>query len=251
MIDHHVHLEKGDYTLDFVMPFINKAKENGITEIYFVEHTHAFLEFSFLYDEVRAYSKAQEDWYQKKKKKNLMEYFSFINYLRGLNLGIEIKIGLEICYSSMHEEELRIELKKYPFDFLIGSVHFVFGYGIDLQYEEYPFVDKLYKEYFKEERKLIQSRLFTIIGHPDLIRIIPCDYPLTDEYIKLAILARENIIMFEHNSGNWRYHMNHLGLDLDFIKILKANDVKIVLSSDAHEAQYVGYHFQEMMLELK
>ena len=134
---------------------------------------------------------------------------------------------------------------------MIGSVHFVFGYGIDLQYEEYPFVDKLYKEYFNEERKLIQSRLFTIIGHPDLIRIIPCDYPLTDEYIKLAILARENKIMVEHNSGNWRYHMNHLGLDLDFIKILKANEVKIVLSSDAHEAQYVGYHFQEMMLELK
>lgn len=251
MIDHHVHLEKGDYTLDFVMPFIDKAKEKGIDEIYFVEHTHAFLEFSFLYDEVRAYSKKQEDWYQKKKKKNLIEYLSFINYLRSLNLGIEIKIGLEVCYSSQHEEELRIELKKYPFDFLIGSVHFVFGYGIALGQEEYPFKDKLYQEYFKEERKLIKSRIFTIIGHPDLIRIIPCDYPLIDEYKKLAAFAKENNIMVEHNSGNWRYHMKHLGLDLDFIKILKDIDVKIVLSSDAHEAQYVGYHFQEMMLELK
>ena len=48
MIDAHVHLEKGPYTKKWLEQFINKAIENKIKEVYFLEHTHAFREFYFL-----------------------------------------------------------------------------------------------------------------------------------------------------------------------------------------------------------
>ncbi len=47
----------------------------------------------------------------------------------------------------------------------------------------------------------------------------------------------------ENNTGLWRYNFPYPGLNMEFLKILKDTDVKIHLSSDAHEYQYIGKYF--------
>ncbi len=44
MIDAHVHLEKGDYSVEWIEQFIKYAVKRNIDEIYFLEHTHIFQE---------------------------------------------------------------------------------------------------------------------------------------------------------------------------------------------------------------
>lgn len=56
MIDAHVHLEKGPYTREWLQEFIIFARERGIREIYFLEHTHIFRECSPLYTEMAQYN---------------------------------------------------------------------------------------------------------------------------------------------------------------------------------------------------
>lgn len=49
MIDAHVHLEKGDYCIEWIQEFIRYALLRDIDEIYFLEHTHIFKECQSLY----------------------------------------------------------------------------------------------------------------------------------------------------------------------------------------------------------
>ncbi len=45
MIDAHVHIEFGEYAIEYIERMVDKAREKGITEIWVLDHTHKFLEF--------------------------------------------------------------------------------------------------------------------------------------------------------------------------------------------------------------
>src|SRR5258706_2855862 len=45
--------------------------------------------------------------------------------------GVVVKLGIEADFFPETVEKLRTELAKYPFDFVIGSVHRVVGFPID------------------------------------------------------------------------------------------------------------------------
>ena len=79
MIDAHVHIERGPYTLEWVNEFINQAIKMGITELYLLEHTHRFTDFEKYYEEICSYSKYQLDWYKKRTGLALESYFELIN----------------------------------------------------------------------------------------------------------------------------------------------------------------------------
>ncbi len=66
MIDAHVHLEKGDYSVEWIEQFIEYAVKRNIDEIFFLEHTHIFKECRNLYSEMSVYNEYQKNWYQKK-----------------------------------------------------------------------------------------------------------------------------------------------------------------------------------------
>ena len=67
-VDAHVHLEKGSYCIEWIQEFIQYALARDINEIYFLEHTHIFKEFSSLYDEMSCYNEYQNNWYRKNMK---------------------------------------------------------------------------------------------------------------------------------------------------------------------------------------
>ena len=56
MIDGHIHIERGEYTLDWINRFVNRAVEMQIDEIWLLEHGYRFEEFVPMYDSVCAYS---------------------------------------------------------------------------------------------------------------------------------------------------------------------------------------------------
>ena len=61
MVDVHVHLEKGEYSVEWVRQFISWAQKRNISEIYFLEHTHIFRECSCLYEEMAGFNPYQEN----------------------------------------------------------------------------------------------------------------------------------------------------------------------------------------------
>lgn len=49
MVDARVHLEKGSYCIEWIREFVQYALSRNINEIYFLEHTHIFKEYSGSY----------------------------------------------------------------------------------------------------------------------------------------------------------------------------------------------------------
>ncbi len=114
MVDAHVHLEKGDYTVEWVQQFVDYAVQRNINEIFFLEHIHIFRECTSLYDEMSSYNEYQRDWYQKKweQARPLSEYIDFIEKLKQHEFSVRLKFGFEVCYSPEHEKDIS-EIGRY------------------------------------------------------------------------------------------------------------------------------------------
>lgn len=54
MIDGHIHIEKGPYTLSWIEEFVDQAVKMNLTEIRLLEHNYMFPEFAPMYDSTGA-----------------------------------------------------------------------------------------------------------------------------------------------------------------------------------------------------
>ena len=75
MIDGHIHIERGEYTLEWIKKFTDRAIEKNIEEIWLLEHCYRFTEFMPMYDSVCKYSEYIDKWFHKKAEvKELNDY---------------------------------------------------------------------------------------------------------------------------------------------------------------------------------
>jgi histidinol-phosphatase (PHP family) len=81
-----------------------------------------------------------------------------------------IRRGVEIDYQTRFEEQIRGWLRGKSFDFVIGSVHYVKGKIIDQRLLAKRSLKEIYGEYFSEVQNSIDSCLFNVVGHLDVVR---------------------------------------------------------------------------------
>ena len=56
MTDVHIHIERGPYTKEWIDKFVEQAVRMGLDEIYLLEHSHRFVEFTPMYASICEYS---------------------------------------------------------------------------------------------------------------------------------------------------------------------------------------------------
>lgn len=250
MIDGHVHIERGDYTIDWIKEFVKYASQRGISEIYLLEHSHRFKEFEEMYHDIACYNEYQRSWLNRKMKLSLNEYKSLISEVRKNNFPVKIKFGLEVCFIEGTESIIKRVLKDFHWDFVTGSVHWIDGWGFDHKKEfwEGKDVDKLYKRYYEIMKSLIKSRLFNTVAHPDSIKCFG-HYPsfdLTETYIEIADLLNKYDMYAEQSGGlylNYGYH--EFGMNSKMYNIFKKKNVKKYTASDAHRPEDTGRYIKE------
>lgn len=258
MIDAHVHLDNGPLTIEYLLEFINVAKENNISEIHIVNHTHRFKEFAPLYEDCKC-NQDQIKWLTNRDlKDSIKDYLNLIEKARSMDLSIKVLFGLEVCYFKDREELLKELLSKYDFDFLIGSVHFIDNIAYDCKWsikelwDKYD-VDYIYKTYYDSVKSLIKSKLFTQVGHVDTIKMFNKypTYDLKDTYKEIAKLLNDNNVIAENNTKvHYGYGHREIGLNDEFLDILKENNCRIISSSDAHEPESVGRLFDKIYINI-
>lgn len=255
MIDGHMHLEYGDLSVDYVLEFVNAAKECGLTTIQILDHTHRFIEFAPIYDELKIAAQQQKEWLEKKKLEPLSKYHKLIEDVKRMDLDIEVRFGLEVCYTPNSEEFIRNILAQYKYDFIIGSIHSIDGLLYDMSsfskeilWNVYD-ANHIYKRYYEILEQLISSDLFTQVGHPDTIKMfnIYPTYDLTPTYHKIAELMKKHHVKAENNTGCYfRYNHKDMGLSSEFLEILKEHDVEIIPCSDGHYPNQIGKGIKEV-----
>lgn len=254
-IDYHMHFEYGSYDLEWVQGFFESAKKNGVGEIGISEHSHGFIEFKDLYYEelilddsvVGSY---QAKWLEKNKfKYSLKDYFKFMQMLK--EKGYPVKIGIEIC-NFKNQEKVKAIIKDYEFDYVIGSVHFLNGWGYDFAdikqvWNDFSLQD-IYKWYAEEITNLAQSGLYDVLGHPFNIRLfknIP-EFDVKPILEQVATVLKEANMVIDINTGTlYRYPIEEISPYPDFLQVAKKYDLPIITSSDAHKPEDCGRYIDE------
>lgn len=253
VIDGHIHIERGNYTIDWINEFVKYAYDRGISEIYLLEHSHRFKEFEKMYEKIVCYNEYQKSWLNSKMKLSLIDYEKLITEVRKNKFPLKINFGLEVCFVEGTESIVKNAIGGFNWDFITGSVHWIDGWGFDHKKEfwEGKDVDQLYKRYYEIMKSLIKSGLFNTVAHPDSIKCFGYypSFDLTQTYVEIADLLNRYNMYAEKSAGLYlNYGYKELGMNKKMYDIFKREDVKMYTASDAHRPEDVGKYIRELNL---
>ena len=259
-IDYHMHFEKGSYDETWVEGFFDAAKARGIGEIGISEHSHTFPEFeSLYYDDLilddTFVGTFQKKWLKSNKfKYTLDDYFAF---MRRLQKRHDVKIGIEVC-NFQNQKAVGEILRDCPFDYVIGSVHFLRGWAYDsseiqAEWDNHP-LEELYDWYAEEVEKLADAGLYDVLGHPFNIRLfrhIPA-FDARPYLVRVAKAMKAADMAVDINTGTrYRYPIEEISPYADFMEIAAAEGLSIITSSDAHRPEDCGRYNAEAVAYAK
>lgn len=250
LTDYHVHLETGPYTLEWLKQYLDKAKEIGITDLGFSEHAYRFQQTSHL---------LANPWINARQTEDIDEYIGLVTQAK--ELGLPVKLGIELDYTPGKEPELAEFINSYPWDYVIGSVHWIGNWGFDLKemiagWDERPVID-IYEDYFTIIEGLLDSQLFDILGHLDVIKVFGhrtepgTETRLAAVYDRVVDKVVASGIVVEMSTAGLRKPVGELYPGPDLMERLVTAGVPMLINSDAHHPSQVGEFYQEGLAYLE
>ncbi|MTI81564.1 MAG: histidinol-phosphatase [Firmicutes bacterium] len=242
LTDYHIHVERGPYTVEWLREFKKQAEKVGIEEWGISEHAYRFVETSHIF---------MNNWVKERQTETMKDYLAMIGDAR--EQGMKVKFGIEMDYFPGKEEEISRFISEYPFDYVIGSVHWIdqWGFDLDEMKEEWDKrkVEDVWVEYFNRIVSLAESRLFDIAGHIDLAKIfkyIPTDDNfLLEQYQRVAKVLADNELTIEISTAGLRKPVGEIYPQPTLLKKCCQHGVPIVINSDAHCPEDVGADYRQ------
>lgn len=235
--DYHVHLERGPYSKEWMYKFLEAARVADIDEIGFSEHAYRFEQTKGIWP---------SDWGLKA----VVDADVYVNLVQELKkAGYPVKLGVEVDFAPGIETALDNFISSYPWDYVIGSVHFIGNWGFDRPDQAYRWkevnVNEAYKKYFKLFGEAAQSRLFDIMAHPDVVKVFGYrpSYSMIEEYERCAEILAKVDVCFEINTAGLRLPAGEIYPAREFLKALAQAGIPSMISSDAHRPEDVGEGF--------
>jgi histidinol-phosphatase (PHP family) len=171
--------------------------------------------------------------------KNYDQRRSEINKLRK-SFDIEIYDAVEMDYHPHDEDAISTFLDEANFQYAIGSIHSL--ENINIHNESY--FDKkteaerasLVDEYFEKVIALVDSELFDIAAHLDLINRNPALRGFTTEshYRQVAEALASSRTITELNAGRILKDYGEYHPSPSFLNILQEYDISITIGTDSH-----------------
>jgi len=242
IVDYHMHLRNGreDISLDTwtVDPFVSAARAAGVDEIGFTEHIYYFTQSRSLWEVPYQLERCVHD---------IEPYVAAVVEAR--ERGLPVKLGLEVDYVPGREDETRAILAPYPWDYLLGSVHFIDGLGVDG--EEPRMLDVLgveesWRVYFETLAAAARSGLFDSLSHPDLVKIFG-ERPASFDYGPVVAAIAESGVAVEVSTAGLHKPVGELYPHPEFLQACRDAGVPATLASDAHSPDLVGRDFDKAL----
>ena len=156
---------------------------------------------------------------------------------------IEILLGYEVDWLPNHMDE---RVLNADVDYLIGSVHFLEGWGFDnpefIGGWESQNIDEIWQKYFDTIEDMANSKLFDIVGHLDLIKVFKY-MPKGDinEMAKNALNAIKKAgMVLEINGAGFRKPIKESYPSISLLKQAYELNIPITFASDAHKPEQVS-----------
>ena len=163
---------------------------------------------------------------------------------------IEILLGYEVDYLPNHMDS---RVLNADVDYLIGSVHFLEGWGFDnpefIGEWESQDKDEIWQKYFDTIEEMAKSRLFQIVGHFDLIKIFKfMPKGNISRMAHDALLAiKEADMVLELNVAGFRKDVKESYPSASLLRDAYKLGIPITFASDAHKPEQVGLFHDEIV----
>lgn len=259
--------QQGCYSNEWLDLYLAQAKKLGLKEVGIVDHLYRFQETRHYFEKYMLLDnsdigRAQRYWLDRVMTEKITDFVEMIVAAkeRWRQQGVELKLGIEADYFIGGEEELSALLDKHPWDYIIGSVHFVDGWGFDNPQTAALFeqldLKELYDRFFHTVESAIRSKLFDVVAHLDNLKVF--GYKVDDisfntaYYKRIANALVETDIATEVNAGlYYRYPVKEMCPGPTMLKVLIEHGVQFTVSSDSHFPDDVGKYVQQNTLALK
>lgn len=167
---------------------------------------------------------------------------------------IEILLGLEADYVAGKEERLAELLACYPFDVVLGSVHWLDGWWVDAPNSVPRYrrgqgeTDRIWARYADELLGAIRSGLFDVIPHIDLPKKFGFRprVPFAGRQDEIVAALAASRCAVELSSAGRRRPVGEDYPGPELLGELVRAGVPLVLSSDAHSPLEVGHAFTDL-----
>jgi histidinol-phosphatase (PHP family) len=233
--DYHMHTPLCRHAVGEPVEYARRAVELGLTEIGFSDHS------PMRRDDF-------DNW--RMLDSQLDEYVAKVRLAQKEFPQLTIRLALEVDYLPGHEGWIRELAARHPWDYFIGSVHYVSDtWDIDnpAKLSEWKKRDpyEVWQAYFQRLAMAAESGLFEIIGHCDLpkkfgIRPTQDCTPLYENFLASAVRGGCAI---ELNTAGLRKDCREIYPERKLLQLAFARHVPITFGSDAHAPGEVGMDF--------
>jgi len=245
--DLHTHHDRCGHAKGNIEDYINAAIDNGLQFIGISDHSPYFYS-----DEDQLYPGIA------------MAKSEFENYIQEvLSLKekfqdkIHVLLGVESDFFPKYIELYRDHYKKYPFDYIIGSVHYVQDINI-FKKGRWDNLAKAQKVKVKEEyyhliEQSARCNVFQILAHIDAMKgFYPPFSEIETEVVDntLKIIGEEDVAIEVNTSGSTKDVGGWYPAD-DILERALFYNVKITFGSDAHIPRRVADEFELVQKRLK
>ena len=142
-------------------------------------------------------------------------------------------------------------LGEYPWDYVIGSVHYLGAWGFDNPefVDEYERRDlgQLYRHYAALMEGAARSGLFDAIGHLDLPKKFGHRAPDDSALLRVLGVVAGLGLALDFNTAGWRKPVAEAYPAPNLVRAAAERGIPFVLGSDAHAPGEVGYRFGDAL----
>ncbi|MDI6873584.1 histidinol-phosphatase HisJ family protein [Candidatus Solincola sp.] len=231
LVDYHLHTPRCGHAVGDLEEYVARAMRLGLSEVGFSDH------FPLLHLQDPTLSMGLEE---------LPEYVREVSRLAESVSGIRVRLGIEVDYLPGYEERTAEILSAHAFDYVMGSVHFLDGWGFDdpRYVEGYRGRDlhALWARYFQVLGDAAECGLFDVLAHPDLIKKFGFRPrgdvgPLYESCLDRVAAAG---LAVEVSTAGLSKPVGEMYPGEDFLRLCRERGIPVTLGSDAHSPEEVG-----------
>jgi histidinol-phosphatase (PHP family) len=235
--DYHMHTPLCRHATGEPGEYAKHALSASLTEIGFADHS------PMRQDDF-------DDW--RMRFDQLDEYVAKVRRAQKDFPNLTIRLALEVDYLPGSEEWIRGLAARHPWDYFIGSVHYVSdGWAIDNPQKISEWKNRnsfeVWSVYFERLTQAAETGFFEIIGHADLPKKFGHrpDRDCTPLYEKFLNAAKRNNCAIELNTAGLRKDCKEIYPNREILQLAFQKSVPITFGSDAHAPEEVGMNFAE------
>jgi histidinol-phosphatase (PHP family) len=258
VLDYHLHLWPHSESAAPLRPeqlaeYCARAQEAGVTELAVTEHLFRFRQADALlggfWDDERvpaALGDSMAEYWKFHATADLDAYVECAQAAKAA--GLPVVMGLEVDYYEGRMDAVAGLLAGYPFDVLLGSVHWVGGWRFDdlddpVSMAEWSVrdVDACWESYTLAMEELAASGACDVLAHPDLIKVAgrlpaaPAEW-----WDRIAEAASASGMAAEVSSAGWRKPAAEQYPAVGLLERFVARGVPLTTASDAHRLEHVA-----------